>query len=207
MTLTSWRTTKIPEYYFHQIEQAISSSAKYVSVSEFIRQAVEEKLSLTQKPHEFLLIKDLVFTELRIKQIHEIMSSQFKVDSPELLKENIQMIIDKSLDMDLITFLSKFLYNFAVYHPFKDANKRTALIAVDTFLRLNHQKLKLKAKKDAETEDELFFWQNSTQQRTLDQIRKFLGKNIEKHHSSNEVEKEITESIKDNNLMLVKLSR
>lgn len=207
MTLTTWRTTKIPEYYFHQIEQAISSSAKYVSVSEFIRQAIEEKLSLTQKPHEFLLIKDLVFTESRIKQIHEIISSQFEVDSPDLLKENIQMIIDKSLDLDMITFLSKFIYNFAAYHPFKDGNKRAALIAMDTFLRLNNQKLKLKAKKDAETEDELFFWQNSTQQRTLDQIRKFLEKHIEKHHSINEVEKEIKASIEDNMLMLEKLSR
>lgn len=207
MTLTSWRTTKIPEYYFHQIEQAISSSAKYVSVSEFIRQAIQEKLSLTQRPHEFLLIKDVVFTEVRIKQIHEIICSQFKSDSSELLKENIQMIIDKSLDMDLITFLSQFLYNFAVYHPFKDANKRTALIAVDTFLRLNNQKLKLKAKKEAETEDELFFWQNSTQQRTLNQIKKFMEKHIERYKSSNDVEKEIKESIKENSLMLEKLSQ
>ncbi len=207
MTLTSWRTTKIPEYYFEQIEQAIAFSPKYVSVSEFIRQAIEEKLSFTKKPQEFLLIKDLVFTEVRIKQIHEIICSQFKSDSSELLKEEIQMIIDKSLDLDLNTFLSKFLYNFAVYHPFKDANKRTALIAVDTFLRLNNQKLRLKSKKDAETEDELFFWQNSTQQRTLDQIKKFMEKHIEKHNSSNEVEKEIKESIKENSLMLEKLSR
>lgn len=207
MTLTSWRTTKIPNYYFEQIEQTIAFSPKYVSVSEFIRQAIEEKLSFTKKPPEFLLIKDVVFTEVRIKQIHEIICSQFKSDSSESLKENIRMIIDKSLDLDLITFLSKFIYNFAAYHPFKDANKRTALIAVDTFLRLNNQKLKLKAKKDAETEDELFFWQNSTQQRTVEQIERFMKKHIEKHSSSNDVEKEIKESIKENNLMLEKLSR
>lgn len=207
MTLTSWRTTKIPDYYFEQIEQAIAFSPKYVSVSEFIRQAIEEKLSFIKKPHEFLLIKDLVFTESRIKQIHKIICAKFQADSSELLKENIRMIIDKSLDMDLITFLSKFLYNFAVYHPFDDANKRTALITVDTFLRLNNQKLKLKSKKDIETEDELFFWQNSTQQRTLEQIKKFMEKHIEKYNPSNDVEKEIDESIKDNSLMLEKLSR
>ena len=207
MTLTSWRTTKIPEYYFHQIERTISQSTRYVSVSEFIRQAIEEKLFVTKRSQEFLLIKDLVFTESRIKHIHEIMSSQFEVDSKELLKENIQMIIDKSLDMELTSFLSKFLYNFAVYHPFKDGNKRTALIAVDTFLRLNNQKLKLKAKKDAETDDELFFWQNSTQQKTVEQIKKFMEKHIEEYSSSNDVEKEIDKSIKENTVMLEKLSR
>ena len=207
MTLTSWRTTKIPEYYFHQIERIISQSTRYVSVSEFIRQAIEEKLSLTKRPAEFLLIKDLVFTESRIKQIHEIICSQFEVDSKELLKEDIKIIIDKSLDMELTSFLSKFMYNFAAYHPFKDGNKRTALITVDTFLRLNNQKLKLNAKKNVETEDELFFWHNSTQQKTVEQIKTFMKKHIEEYSSNNDVEKEINESIKENTVMLEKLSR
>lgn len=206
MTLTRWRTTKIPEYYFHQIERVITSS-KYVSVSEFIRQAIEEKLASTPRTSEFLIIKDIIFTESRIKQIHEIISSQFNVDSKELLKENIARIIDQSLDLDLITFLSKFIYHFAAYHPFHDGNKRTALIAVDTFLRLNHQKLRLKAKKEQETEDELFIWQNSTQQKSIEQIKKFLEKHIEQCSSSNDVEKEITKSINENKLMLEKLSR
>ena len=207
MTLTSWRTTKIPEYYFHQIERIISQSTRYVSVSEFIRQAIEEKLSLTKRPAEFLLIKDLVFTESRIKQIHEIICSQFEVDSKELLKEDIKIIIDKSLDMELTSFLSKFMYNFAAYHPFQDGNKRTVLITVDTFLRLNNQKLKLNAKKNVETEDELFFWHNSTQQKTVEQIKTFMKKHIEEYSSNNDVEKEINESIKENTVMLEKLSR
>lgn len=207
MTLTTWRTTKIPEFYFHQIEQTIALSSKYVSVSEFIRQAIEDKLSLTKKAPEFLLLKDLVFTEARIRQIHEIICAQFKVDSPDMLKENMQRIIDQSLDLDFTTFLSKFMYNFAAYHPFNDGNKRTLLVTVDTFLRLNNQKLKLKARKDAETEEELFFWQNSIQQKTKEQIKKFLEKHIVKHSSSNDVEEEINFSIKENKVILEKLAR
>lgn len=206
MTLNNWKTTKIPEYYFNEIERTLSLTQKYVSVSEFIRQAIEEKLARND-PKEFLIIKDLIFTESRIKQIHKIISSEFKVDSKNLLKDNLQMIIDQSLDVNLITFLSKFLQNFAKYHPFKDANKRTALITIDTFLRLNNLKLKLKAKKNTETKDEIFFWQNSNQQKTLAEINKFINKHLEKYQSSNDTEKEIKMSIKENKLMLEKLSR
>lgn len=207
MTLTTWRTTKIPDYYFHEIEQALSLSQRYVSVSEFIRQAIEEKLSATKTVKDFLVIKDLVFTASRIKQIHQLISAQFPLEEPGLLKENLQTIVDQSLDLDLINFLSKFTYNFAQYHPFKDANKRTLLITIDAFLRLNNLKLKLTAKKDRETEDELFFWQNSTQQKTLAQIKNFLSRRLAKHHSANDAEKEIAASIKENRLMLEKLSR
>lgn len=207
MTLINWRTTKIPEYYFNEIERTISLSQRYVSVSEFIRQAIEEKLSATKTTKDFLIIKDLVFTEARIKQIHESISSRFKVDSKGLLKENIQMIIDQSLDINMINFLSKFMQNFAGRHPFKDGNKRTLLVTVDAFLRLNNQKLKLKAKKDKETKDEIFFWQNSNQQRTLEQIKKFVNRHLEKYKSTNDVEKEIKRSIDENRLMLEKLSR
>jgi len=206
MTLTSWRTTKIPEYYFNEIEKSLSLSQKYVSVSEFIRQAIEEKLS-TNQTKDFLIIKDLIFTESRIKQIHQIISSQFEVDSPEILKENMQIVIDQSLDINLTNFLAKFMQNFAKYHPFKDANKRTALITIDSFLRLNNLKLKLKAKKDTETTDEIFFWQNSNQQKTLEQIKKFIDKHTEKHKSTNNVEKEISKSIATNKLMLEKLAK
>lgn len=207
MTLQKWRTTKIPEYYFNKIENAITLSQRYVSVSEFIRNAIEEKLSEVRYQKDFLLVKDLIFTEARIKQIHEIISAKFKIDSKGLLKEGIQQIIDKSLDTDMIRFLSKFMQNFAKYHPFKDGNKRTLLVAVDAFLRLNSLKLRLKARKDKETEDEIFFWQNSNQQRTLEQIKKFINKHLEKYKSANDVDEEIEKSIKENKLMLEKLSR
>jgi len=207
MTLLKWRTTKIPEYYFNEIEDAIFLSKRFVSVSEFIRRAIEEKLSKIETSKDFLLIKDLVFTEARIKQIHEAIASKFRVDSKGMLKENIQQIIDQSLDINLIIFLSKFMLNFAKYHPFKDGNKRTLLVTIDAFLRLNNLRLKLKARKDKETEDEIFFWQNSNQQKSLNQTKKFISEHIEKYASSNEVEKEIEKSIKNNKLMLEKLSR
>lgn len=207
MTLLKWRTTKIPEYYFHEVENTLAFSQRYVSVSEFIRQAIEEKLSKTRVKKDFLLIKDFVFNESKIKQIHELISTKFKVDSKGLLKKDIKQIIEQSLDIDMIRFLSRFMKNFAKYHPFKDGNKRTLLVAVDSFLRLNNLKLKLRANKDKETEDELFFWQNSNQQRTLDQINKFINKHLEEYKSSNDVDKEIKKSADENKLILEKLSR
>lgn len=207
MTLSKWRTTKIPEYYFNEIEKAIALSNRFVSVSEFIRKAVEEKLSSAKTSKDFLLIKDLIFTEARITQIHELISAKFKVDSKELLKDNIKQVIDQSLDMDMVNFLSKFMKNFAKYHPFKDGNKRTLLVAIDSFLRLNNLKLKLKARNDKETEDEIFFWQNSNQQKTLEQIKKFISKHLESYASINDVDGEINKSINENKLILKKLSK
>ena len=207
MTLSSWRTTKIPEYYFEEIEKVIALSRRYVSVSEFIRKAIEEKLSKAKISRDFLLIKDLIFTEARIRQIHDLISDEFRMDSKELLKNNIKQIIEQSLDMNMVNFLSKFTKKFAEYHPFKDGNKRTLLVALDAFLRLNGLKLRLMAKKGKETEDEIFFWQNSAQQRTIEQIKKFIERHLEEHHSSDNVEEEIKKSIHENRLMLEKLSR
>ena len=207
MTLSSWRTTKIPEYYFEEIEKTIALSRRYVSVSEFIRKAIEEKLSKAKTSRDFLLIKDLVFTEARIKQIHDLISDKFRMDSKELMKSNVKQIIDQSLDMDMTSFLSKFMKKFAEYHPFKDGNKRTLLIAVDAFLRLNGLKLNLKAQKDEETEDEVFFWQNSAQQKTFEQIKKFINSHLEEYKTAYNVEEEINKSIHENKVMLEKLSR
>ena len=207
MTLSSWRTTKIPEYYFEEIEKAIALSRRYVSVSEFIRNAIEEKLSKAKTSRDFLLIKDLIFTEARIKQIHDLISFKFRMDSEELLKNNIRQVIDQSLDMDMVNFLSKFTKKFAEYHPFKDGNKRTLLVTIDAFLRLNSLKLKLKAQKDKETEDEVFFWQNSAQQKTFEQIKKFINSHLEEYKPTDNVEEEINKSVDENNIMLEKLSR
>ncbi len=207
MTLSKWRTTKIPEYYFNDIERAIDLSQRYVSVSEFIRKAIEEKLTKIETNKDFLLIKDLIFTEARIEYIHELISQTSRMDSVILLKRNLQGIIDQSLDINLIDFLAKFTKNFAKYHPYKDGNKRTLLVTVDAFLRLNNLKLKLKVRKDKETEDEIFFWQNSNQHRTLEQIKKFINKHLENYKSSNDVDREIKKSIEENKLMLERLSR
>ena len=206
MTLSTWRTTKIPEYYFDEIEKAIALSQRYVSVSEFIRKAIEEKLSKAKTSRDFLLIKDLVFTDARIKQIHELISADFRMDSKELMKENIKQIIDQSLDIEMINFLSKFSKKFAEYHPFKDGNKRTLLVTIDVFLRLNNLKLKLNAQKDRETEDEIFFWQNSSQQKTSEQVKKFIGSHLEEYKTAYNVEEEMKKSIDENKLILEKLS-
>src|SRR3989344_258204 len=200
--MTLWRTTKIPEFYFDEIEKALLVSHKYVSVSEFIRKAIEEKLLDFKSNKDFLLVKDLVFNEAKIIQIHNLISSKSNVESNKLLNNNIYRIVEESLDMDLINFLSKFLMNFAKYHPFEDGNKRTALITIDAFLRLNNQKLKLRAEKLKETEDEIFFWQNSNQQKSLNDVKKFISKHIEEHKSTLDTDKEIENSINDNKLML-----
>ncbi len=205
--MTLWKTTKIPEFYFDEIEKALLVSHKYVSVSEFIRTAIEEKLLNFKSNKDFLLIKDIVFNETKIVQIHDLISTKSSVESNKLLNNNINKIIQESLDIDLITFLSKFLQNFAKYHPFEDGNKRTAIITIDVFLRLNSQKLKLKAEKLKETEDEIFFWQNSVQQKSLVDIKKFISKHIEEHNLISDIDKEIKDSVNSNKLLLEKLSK
>ena len=207
MTLSKWRTTKIPSYYFIEIEEALAASRQYISVSEFIRTAIEEKLEENKADKDFLLLKDLVFTETRIKQIHDVIAVRFHLDEKGILKQNIQSLIDQSLDIDLISFLAKFMKNFAAYHPFKDGNKRTLLVTVDTFLRLNKKKLKFEARKDKETEDELFFWQNSTQQKTVEQIKKFIKQHLQEYTSKNDVDEEIRLSVEENKVLLEKLAR
>ena len=61
MTLSKWRTTKIPSYYFTEIEEALAASQQYISVSEFIRTAIEEKLEENKADKDFLLQKRSCF--------------------------------------------------------------------------------------------------------------------------------------------------
>src|SRR3989344_7963351 len=93
--MTLWRTTKIPEFYFDEIEKALQISHKYVSVSEFIRKAIEEKLLNFKSNKDFLLVKDLVFNEAKIIQIHNLISSKFNVESNKLLNNNIYKIVEE----------------------------------------------------------------------------------------------------------------
>ncbi len=207
MTLHNWRTTKLPEEYFAQIKSQIESSRKYFSVSEFIRKAVEEKLSKEKHNTEFLTLKDIVFNESKIEDIHEIISHKFKIDSKGLLKKDIRKVIEKSLDTEMVTFLAKFMKNFAKYHPFKDGNKRTLILTIDAFLRLNNMKLKLNANKDKETEEEIFIWQNSAQQKSLEEIKNFITQHIKEHISNKDIDEEIANSIEENKILLERLSR
>ena len=200
-----YRTTKIPEVYFERVEQAIRYSREFVSVSEFIRDAIKEKLtSLTREKYSFLLLKDLVFNEEFIIATNELLDKKNNILKEEAIKKAIEL----SLDADLYRFLAKFLKNFAYLHPFKDGNKRSSWIAVDAFLRLNNKMLSLKADKNKETEDEVFIWQNSSNQKTIDEIMVFLkNRAVAYDDNSNDPSKEREKAIKKNRLLLEKLAR
>lgn len=202
--MTLYRTTKIPEFYFNQIEDYLKNSSEFISVSEFIREAIKEKFKIINNPKDFLLTKDIVFNEEVIQNIH----SQLTVNEKDMLKNiSLRSIIEKSLDLNFLKFLSKFLHNFARIHPFKDGNKRTSWLTIDVFLRINNKKLILKAKKDKETKNEIFIWQNSTNQKTIKEIIEFLTKHIVNYNNnSSDVKIEIKKSIKENKLLLEKLS-
>lgn len=209
MTQIKYRTTKIPDYYFRQIENYLEKTDRYVSVSEFLREAINamfNKEALAQN-YGFLLLKDLVFTKARLMQIHEEILKHTTVDSSAVLRQTFEQLIENSIDADLYTFLAKFFYNFGKYHPFADANKRTAFVAADTFLRLNNIKLNLSAKKASETKDEVFLWQTSIQQKEIKKISEFLASKTVPHAGSMDFEKELKGSIEDNMLLLNKLSR
>jgi len=209
MTQVVYRTTKIPEYYFKQIEDHINTTNKYVSVSEFLREAIKAMLDLEafKTDYRFLLLKDLIFTKSRLMQIHELISRRAHVESKHILKQTFGQLVENSIDLDLYTFLAKFLYNFGKYHPFADGNKRTAFIAADAFLRLNNKKLSISVKKNLETKDEIFLWQTSIQQKDVKTIREFLMTHTTNHLFLGNLESEIKESVKENSLLLRKLSR
>lgn len=212
MTL-NYRTTKIPAYYFVQIEETIKDSPKYVSVSEFIRNAIEEKLQRTASSAYFLLYKDIVFNPLFLQTIHEEIAKTSKVDKEadeEATNRDslLQQIINMSLSTDLLDFLSHFLVSFAKIHPFVDGNKRTSWIAVDVFLRLLNKKPIIHVKPRIETKDELFIWKNATNQVTNHEMRDFLEKHIViSAFDEKEPSLLLKQSLQENQLLLHKLSR
>lgn len=204
--MNKWKTTKLPLYYFEQIENYLNSSTKYISVSDFIRDAIENKLNSERTTINFLIYKDVVFNETKLTEIHELILKKHYVESNRLLNKSFNKIIEMSLDTDMFIFLAKFLKNFAKYHPFEDGNKRTALIAVDLFLRTNSLKFKLKFSEKGETSDEQFFWQNSTQQKKIEDIVRFLKSHVIAY-SSKSLDDDLEMSIKENKLILEKLSK
>lgn len=209
-----YRTTKIPAFYFKEIEGYLSKSDEFVSVSEFIRDSIKEKLSRIRsiefEQRYFIIMKDVVFNDENILKVHDrIMSfSENKADNKLLKTIPLQKIINKSSDANYLKFLAKFLFNFAYYHPFEDGNKRTSWALADIFLRLNNKKLKLEAKESKETQDEIFIWQNSANQKMVEDLIEFLNKHIADYtDNSNDLDEEIKKSIEENELMLKKLSR
>jgi len=211
MTQTVYRTTKIPDYYFSQIEEYLSHTTEFVSVSEFIRESVKEKLSRIRNVDfdKFLIVKDVVFNEDSIQKVHkEIMGTKDDANVSLLKDVSMQSIVNRSVDMDSLKFLSKILVNFAYVHPFEDGNKRTSWIAVDVFLRLNNKKLDLKAEKTKETDDERFIWHNSTNQKNTEDVMNFLEAHIVGYaNSSEDFDTEVFKSLEENKLLLSKLAR
>lgn len=213
MTQLQYRTTKIPAFYFNQIEGYLARSTEFVSVSEFIRDSIKEKLFRIKneavEKRYFLIVKDIVFNEETINKVHEKVMEISQNKETSLLKEvSLQSIVDRSVDIDYVKFLGKFLVHFAYVHPFEDGNKRTSWTLVDVFLRLNNKKLDLKADKSRETKDEIFIWQNSTNQRTEKQVMQFLERRIVDYsENTNDLDKEISKSTKENKILLERLSR
>ena len=209
MTLTKYRTTKLPEHYFKQIESFIAVSDKYVSVSEFIRNAVDEKLSFKKKQSNnfnFLILKDLVFTKTRLIHIHDLIAKKTPVENKSLLKKEFNQVLEESVALDMYEFLARFMYNFMKFHPFVDGNKRTTFVAVDLFLRLNNKKVSIKTKGSRKTKAEKFIWQVSIQQKSFGEIKKFLEKHTKPYLSSNDFEKEIKKCLQENHQLLKNLS-
>ena len=211
MTQNVYRTTKIPDYYFSQIEDYLSHTTEFVSVSEFIRDSVKEKLNRVRNVDfdKFLIVKDVVFNEDSIEKLHrEIIGIKEDVKVSLLKDVSMQSIVNRSADMDSLKFLSKILVNFAYVHPFEDGNKRTSWIAVDVFLRLNNKKLDLKSEKIKETDDERFIWHNSTNQKKTEDVIKFLEAHIVEYaNSSKDFDTEVFKSLEENKLLLKKLAR
>ena len=69
-----------------------------------------------------------------------------------------------------------------------------------------NQKLE-RRRKNKETKDEIFIWENSNNQRNVKDVIDFLKKHIIDYDSSEDVETEIEKSIKENKLLIEKLSR
>jgi prophage maintenance system killer protein len=212
MTLIQYRTTKIPASYFNQIEQHLRHASEFVSVSEFIRDSIREKLSRARnmqlEQRYFLLVKDLVFNDQRLQMIHKVVMNLGGDTKAGMLKKvSLQNLVDRSLHLDYRLFLARFIVNFAYVHPFEDGNKRTSWTAVDVFLRLNYKKLLLKANKSRETRDETFIWQNSANQKSVEQVVSFLEKHIIDYDSTSDLDRELAQSVKENQLLLKKLSR
>ncbi|NQU79316.1 Fic family protein [Candidatus Woesearchaeota archaeon] len=208
MTHTTYRTTKLPEYYFKEIEAFVADSDKYVSVSEFLRSAVEQKLTAEKKrtSTQFLILKDIVFTKTRIEQIHDAVAKASKVDDSAILKKDFEIVIERSIDISLYRFLAKLMYRFMKFHPFVDGNKRTAFVAVDVFLRINDMKLSIDVVRGKKTQDEKFIWQASIQQKKQEDIERFLEKHTKNYLSSNDFDIELEKCLQENRQLLENLS-
>ena len=176
-----------------------------VNFSELARQRINDylsKLEEKQSPEslEFLVLKDLIFSSERIKEIHNLVEKNKK-------QMNELDWVNSVFDLDLFDSLARFLKEFARIHPFEDGNKRTAFICTDSFFRLNRMKLRISQFAKKTTDDEKFFWQNANQQKTEKQIKEFIKEHIIESRKPQSVEQAISESVAENKILLKNLAQ
>lgn len=81
-----------------------------------------------------------------ILQIHDKLIEQFGGERGAGIQSNLDFIVDKiqSSKTDIYHKAAMLLHDIITNHPFTDGNKRTALEASKTFLRVNGKLLKIK---------------------------------------------------------------
>lgn len=176
-----------------------------INYSELAREKFAEYLSRVKKkeefdPNQFLVLKDLIFNPEKIIEIHHRVEKKNQKLMGEL------SFVKTVFDLDLLDSLTNFVRMFPKVHPFEDGNKRTVFVCVDAFLRLNRFKLEIKTEKKKTTDDEQFFWQNANQQKTKEQINKFLRAHMVPCKKPLSVESAIQDSLKENEQLLENLA-
>ena len=194
MTEVKFRTTKLPTEYFDKLESYIELHPEYISVSNLQRKIIDE---FFQRENEQFLSKfKLIFNEQTIRLVHTKICEKFETESKEELKKDmLRKIINDSFDVDKNTFLSKFLVTFAKVHPFDD-------------LRLIGQTLNIEADSEKTTSDEKFIWQNSANQKTVEELKEFLANHVKPYsHSFSSIDEEIDKLTKEKKTLWINLSK
>ncbi len=193
-------TLSVPDEMYRDMQEF-----REINYSELARERISEYLATIKEkeehfPNYFLTIKDLIFIDDRISQIHDLVEKNSK-------KMKSLEWVERVFELDFLDSMANFIHDFAKIHPFEDGNKRTAFVCVDAFLRLNYYKLNIKASKNRTTADEKFFWQNSNQQKTTREIRQFLKEHLAPCKKPKSVEQAIKDSIKENKQLLENLAK
>ncbi|MFH1225060.1 MAG: Fic family protein [Candidatus Diapherotrites archaeon] len=192
-------TLSVPDEVYEEMR-----SHPEINYSELARERIGEYLAMFKgreelAPHNFLLMKDLVFTPAKIEEIHRML------DKKSARTGNL-LWVDAVFDLDMLDSLAKFMHSFPRAHPFEDANKRTMFVCVDAFLRLNRMRLAVRADAKKTTEDEKFFWQNANMRKEVAEIRAFIEKRIVPARKPKSVEDAVRQSIEENKALIRRLA-
>ncbi|MDO8625252.1 MAG: Fic family protein [Candidatus Diapherotrites archaeon] len=179
---------RFPEVNFSQLARE--------RISEYLAQVSEHRSPLAP---DFLVLKDLVFAPSRIGIVHD------RLEKNRVMMSDLAWV-ETVFDLDLFDSLARFLFLFAKMHPFEDGNKRTALVCVDVFLRLNGLKLALEQPLKKSTLDSKFLWQNANQQKTESDLRAFLVSHAVACSKPHSVAAALEASIAENKALLADLA-